>query len=146
MFGQDFFRNATNWVEAWIVTGDYSLMEGTPEGADKIVHIGPDGHKGGPYPKRRQNADETIFFFGIDPANLNDLGGHVEFHLGEGEDEQIFEFDEPRGVFIPKGVRFGPIFITGVYRNMMVFDVLSTASRTDAATVNDFDYVAAERL
>jgi len=146
MFGQEFFQAATNWVESWIVTGEITLMEGTPEGAEKIIHIGPDGHKGGPYPKRRLNADETFFFFGADPTDMNCLGGHVEFHLGEGEEKQIFEFDEPRAIYIPRGVRYGPIFFTGVYRNILVFQVLSLPSRADSETINDFDYITARKI
>jgi hypothetical protein len=145
MFGRDYFRDAKHWVEICTVTGNYKMMEGTPKGAEKIVHIGPDGHKGGPYPKKRRKADEMMFFYGTDPDNPNDLGAHVEFHLGEGEDEQVFEFDRPRCVFIPKGVRHGPIYITRFHRNLIIFDVLTAPTRAAAGTENDFTFIAEEK-
>ena len=37
---------------------------GTPQGAAKIIHVGPDGHRGGPYPKYHRNADNLMFFSG----------------------------------------------------------------------------------
>lgn len=145
MFGKDNFKDATNWVEITTVTGDFMMMEGTPKGAKKVIHIGLDGHKGGPYPKYHRKADKIMFFYGTDPNNLNDLGAHVEFHLGEGKEEEVFEFDEPRCVFIPKGVRHGPIYITKFRRNLIIFDVLVAPTRAAADIVTDFDYIAEER-
>ena len=142
MFGQDHFRDANHWVEITTVTGNFMMMEGTPKGAEKIIHIGPNGHKGGPYPKYNNNADKTMFFYGTDPSNLNDLGAHVEFHLGEGEDEEVFEFDEPRCVFIPKGVRHGPIYVSQFRRNLIIFSDLAAPTREAADIVTDFDYIA----
>jgi hypothetical protein len=144
MFGQDYFKDATNWVEITTVTGNFMMMEGTPKSAEKIIHVGPDGHKGGPYPKWNRNADKMMFFSGTDSTNLNDLGAQVEFHLGEGEDEEVFEFDEPRCVFIPKGVRHGPIYVTKFRRNLIIFAVLAAPTREAAGIVTDFDYIADE--
>ena len=134
MFGQDHLKDATNWVELTTVTGNFMMMEGTPKGVEKIIHIGPDGHQGGPYPKYNLSADKTMIFYGTDPDNLDDLGAHVEFHLGEEDDEEVFEFDEPRCVFIPKGVRHGPIYVTQFRRNVIIFSVLAVPmSRAPAA-------------
>jgi hypothetical protein len=144
MFGQDHFEQAGHWVEMWMVTGNNMLMQGTPKAAEQIIHIGPDGHRGGPYPKYHRNADNLMFFYGTDPNDFNDLGAHVEFHLGEGEDEEVFEFDEPRCVFVPKGVRHGPMYVTNFRRNLIVFDVLTAPTRQAAGTENDFSYAADE--
>lgn len=144
MFGQDCFQGAPNWVEMMTITGDFMMMEGTPKSAEKIVHVGPDGHKGGPYPKWAQHADKMMFFYGTDPDHTDDLGAHVEFHLGEGKDEEVLEFDEPRCVYIPKGLRHGPVYITGHHRNLTVITVLTTPTREAAGIVTDFDYVADE--
>ena len=144
MFGQDHFKDATSWVEIMTVTGNFMMMEGTSKGSEKIVHVGPDGHKGGPYPKWNHNADKMMFFSGTDPENLDDLGAHVEFHLGEGKNEEVFEFDGPRCIFIPKGVRHGPIYITRFRRNLNIFSVLGAPTREAAGIVVDFDYIADE--
>jgi len=145
MFGQDFFKEATNWVEITTVTGNHMMMEGTPEGTEKIIHVGADGHRGGPYPKWHHNTDKMVFFYGTDPDDLDHLGAHVEFHLGEGEDEEVFEFDSPRCVYIPKGVRHGPIYITRFQRNLIMFVVLAAPTREAAGIVTDFEYIADEK-
>ena len=144
MFGQDHFKGAEHWVEIWTVSGNHMMMQGTPKGNEPIIHIGPDGHRGGPYPKYHHNADNMMFFYGTDPEHMNDLGAHVEFHLGEGEDEEVFEFDQPRCIFIPKGVRHGPLYVTRFRRNFVIMDILTAPTRLAAGTDNDFDYVADE--
>jgi hypothetical protein len=140
MFGRDHVAAASNWVEIWTVTGDHSLMAGTPAGADKIVHVGPDGHRGGPYPKYHTVTDNVMIFYGTDPANPRDLGAHVEFHLGEGDDEQVLHFDEPRSIYIPRGVRHYPMVVTGFRRAFIVVDILNSPTRGEAGTETDFSY------
>ena len=145
MFGQDHFKDATHWVEIWTVTDSHMMMQGTPRGAEPIIHVGPDGHRGGPYPKYHHNADNMMFFYGTDPIHQQDLGAHVEFHLGEGENEEVFEFEKPRCIFIPKGVRHGPLYVTNFRRNFIIVDILTAPTRLAAGTDNDFDYVADDR-
>lgn len=142
MFGQDYFPAATHWVEIWHVTGEHTMMPGTPAGAEKIIHLGPDGHQGGPYPKYHHNADNLMFFTGTDPENPRDLGAHVEFHLGEGDAEQVFHFDEPRAIVVPAGVRHFPMVVTGFRRPFTIVDILTAPTRTAAGTETDFSYVA----
>ena len=144
MFGRDHFPGANHWVEIWTVTGNHAMMEGTPKGAEQIIHVGPDGHRGGPYPKYHHNADNLMFFCGTDPGQINDLGACVEFHLGEGSEEEVFRFNEPRAIFIPKGVRHGPLYVTEFRRNFMIMDLLTAPTRTAAGTETDFSYVADE--
>jgi hypothetical protein len=144
MFGQEHFQASPFWVEIWTVTGKTMLMQGTPKGTEQIFHFGADGHRGGPYPKYHHNADNIMVFAGTDPRNMKDLGAHVEFHVGEGDEEKIFEFDEPRTIFIPKGVRHGPLYVTNFRRNFTIFDLLTAPTRKAAGTDNDFSYVADE--
>jgi hypothetical protein len=145
MYGRDYYLGADQWVEIWTVTGEHTMMPGTAPGEEQIVHLGPDGHRGGPYPKYHHAADNLMFFYGTDPDNPEDLGAHVEFHLGEGASEQVFRFGEPRCIVIPKGVRHFPMIVTEFRRNFVIFDVLLAPTRQAAGTETDFSYVRDDR-
>jgi len=138
--GQEFFAEAPNMVEFMPFTGNYMMMNGFPRDFEQKIYDMGD-HKGGPYPKYNYGCDKTMFFFGTDPKNMNDLGAHIEFHLGEGEDEEVFEFDEPRAVFIPKGVRYGPIYVTRFRRLCVLINVYTVNSKEKAKIVNDWSFV-----
>jgi hypothetical protein len=45
-------------------------------------------------------------------------------------------------VFIPKGLRHGPVFVSNFRRNLIIFTVLTTPTREAAGIVTDFDYTA----
>lgn len=51
------------------------------------------------------NYDEIILFLGGDPQNPEDLGADIEFYLGG----QALTFDTTSTVFIPRGLRHGPL-------------------------------------
>jgi hypothetical protein len=142
MYGQDYVPTAHQWVEIWMVTGNHTMMPGTRSGAEKIIHIGPDGHRGGPYPKYHHKAENLMFFTGTDPDHVRDLGAHVEFHLGEGAQQQVFHFEEPRCILIPQGVRHFPMIVSAFRRPFVITDILMAPTRTAAGTQTDFTYVA----
>jgi hypothetical protein len=142
MFGSEVHPGVGQWVEIWTVTGEHTMMPGTPAGAEKIVHVGPDGHRGGPYPKYHHDADNLMFFYGTDPDDEMDLGAHVEFHLGEGENEQVHHFDTPRCIVIPRGMRHFPMKVTEFRRPFVIVDLLTAPTRRAAGTATDFTYVS----
>jgi hypothetical protein len=142
LFDREYFKDTPYFVEILTITGNVSMMQGTPKGSEKVVHIMSGGFKGGPYPKTNRKADEMLFFYGTDSNNLNDLGAHVEFHLGKGNDEEVFEFDEPRCVFVPRGVRHGPLYFTQFHRNFIIFDLITAPTRLAADQVTDFSFTA----
>jgi hypothetical protein len=149
IFGQEFvdqpyFEATPVLTEIMSITGNYMMMSGFPAGFERKVYTMRDGHKGGPFPKYNMGADKLMIFAGSDPEDLTDLGAHVEFHLGEGADESVFEFDQPRAVFVPRGVRHGPVYITRFRRNLTMFVVLTQPSKAAADIVNDWDYVGDE--
>jgi hypothetical protein len=82
-----------------------------------------------------------MFFAGTDPEHPRDLGAQVEFHLGEGAQAQVFRFDEPRCIVIPRGVRHFPMIVTGWRRPFMITDILTAPTRTAAGTETDFSFV-----
>ena len=59
--------------------------------------------------------DQYLSFYGGDMRNMLDLGGEVEFTLGEeGEELETFIFTKPFMVHIPPGVRHCPLRYTRV--------------------------------
>jgi hypothetical protein len=83
-----------------------------------------------------------MFFSGTDPEHLRDLGAHVEFHLGEGAQQQVFHFEEPRCILIPQGVRHFPMIVSAFRRPFVITDILMAPTRAAAGTQTDFTYVA----
>lgn len=141
-FGKECFEDAPGFVDLLTFTGNHIWLEGTPEGAPKNVAImGPDNHKGGPYPKWHRNCDAMFFFYGLDPDNITDLGATIEFHIGEGEDEQALIFSEPKVVFVPKNVRFGPMYVTDFRHPFMEMCYHTAPSRPECGIENDYDFV-----
>ncbi len=53
--------------------------------------------------------NETQVFFGTDPKHPNDLGGEVEYWLGEGEDAEQYFFTKRTILHLPAGLMHGPI-------------------------------------
>lgn len=142
--GQDYLPDAPNMVEFMPITGNYMMMNGFPNGIERKIYDMGD-HKGGPYPKYNHGCDKTMLFFGTDTNNMNDLGAHIEFHLGEGDDEEIFEFNEPRSIYIPKGVRYGPIYITKFHRVVLLVNVYTVNTKEAADIVNDWKFIGDDR-
>ncbi|MDR1533469.1 MAG: hypothetical protein LBS62_15035 [Clostridiales bacterium] len=138
--GQQYLKEAPNMVEILHITGNYMMNNGFPSGFQKRTYNMGD-HKGGPYPKYNRGCDKTMIFYGTNSDNMRDLGAHIEFHLGEGADEEVFSFDEPRSIFIPQNVRYGPIYITKFRSALFVLNVYTVNSKAEAQVENDFDFV-----
>lgn len=138
--GQEYLKEAPNMMEMLMITGNYMMMNGFPAGFERKQYNMGD-HKGGPYPKYNMNCDKTMVFCGTNAEDMRDLGAHIEFHLGEGEEEEVFEFDEPRAVFIPKGLRYGPIYITNFHSNLLVINAYTVNTKKEADIVNAWDYI-----
>jgi hypothetical protein len=144
--GKYAFKDATCFVITKIITGNHMMMNGYPsKGAEKTIHTFVDGHTGGPYPRWHYGANNMYFFYSTDPNNLNDLGAHVEFHMGEGEDKEVFEFDEPRCIFVPKGVKHGPLYVTKFHRNFIIVDMFDVPDRNGCDSVDDYKFVGDDK-
>ncbi len=138
IFGQE-YRYQTEYFQGTPCLVEYlPILAGGPKGAKsdwapKEVFVKPnverDGHKGGPFQQTRHEADLMTFFLGTDPEHPDDLGGHIEYHIGTGEDEEVYEFDEPTCIFIPKGVPNCPVVITDVRRWFMQINILTQPSK-----------------
>ena len=117
--GQAYLKEAPNMVEFMPITGNYMMMNGFPQGFERKIYDMGD-HKGGPYPKYNHGCDKTMLFFGTGTEDMNDLGAQIEFHLGEGEDEEVFVFDQPRAIFVPRGVRCRRRFVGDLCNGAMI--------------------------
>jgi hypothetical protein len=52
-----------------------------------------------------RNFDEIVLHIGGDPKNPEDLGGDMEFYVGG----QPLNFSATAGLFIPRGLKHGPL-------------------------------------
>ena len=67
--------------------------------------------------------DQFLSFFGGDMHNMLELGGEVEFSMGEeGRELETFVFTKPFMVHIPPGMRHCPLRYTKVYDPMRTDD------------------------
>jgi hypothetical protein len=66
--------------------------------------------------------DEYLFFGGLNPDNLADLGGEVEFWMG-GEQHII---TKSTAVFIPRGVYHCPLYMRKVDRPFLFMGIANT--------------------
>lgn len=62
---------------------------------DPNPHIGEHSH----------DYDEIILHLGVDPNNPEDLGGEIEISVGG----QPFLINSTSGIYVPKGVKHGPL-------------------------------------
>jgi hypothetical protein len=62
---------------------------------DPNPHIGEHTH----------DYDEIVIHLGIDPNDPEDLGGEIEFYM----DGEPLIIDKTSSVFVPKGVKHGPL-------------------------------------
>ena len=148
VYGAEWYDNVPIYVELYTIIGNHLQFQGIPKGQQKIITYKradngmADGHVGGPYPKWNRDCEEMVFFYGTDPDNPMDLGATVEFHLGEGEDEEVFTFDTPKCVFIPCNVKYGPIYIYNHHRNLVEAMVLTQGTRVACQTCSDLEFTA----
>lgn len=68
--------------------------------------------------------DEIFLFIGADPENASDLGGDVEFWIGEGKEAEKYAFNEPTGIFVPKNVVHLPVYFSNVRKPFFMVPML----------------------
>ena len=69
---------------------------------------------------------EIFCAWGTDPENIRDLGGEIEFWLGERETLGNVVLTEPGAIYVPKGVAHFPVFFRNV-RRPILFPVFAPA-------------------
>lgn len=143
-YGAENFKDAPYHVNITYIKGNTILMPGTDKGEEKPVWKDDAMFNGynGPYPQYCMEADRYVFFFGTNVKDLKELGGHVKCMIGDDlrDAEETFEFDEPKCVYIPQGVRFGPVDVSGFKQDIVMVDVIVAPTMKAAKVVPDFTY------
>jgi mannose-6-phosphate isomerase-like protein (cupin superfamily) len=70
-------------------------------------------------PPHTHNCDEIFMFMGTDPQNKEDLGGEIEFWMGEGKETEIVKLTTSGLIFVPKGLLHLPVFFKNVKRPLL---------------------------
>ncbi len=62
---------------------------------------------------------EIVLLIGSDPKNLRDLGGEVEWGMGEGEGAETFVLTSTTAIYVPKWLPHGPLIFNRVDRPIL---------------------------
>lgn len=70
------------------------------------------------------DCDEIWLFFGTNPKDNKDLGGEIEFWIGEGDEAEKYTITEPYAVNVPAGVVHCPVYYKTVERPIVSVPIL----------------------
>jgi hypothetical protein len=62
---------------------------------------------------------EIVLLIGSDPKNQRDLGGEVEWGMGEGDDAETFTLTSTTAIYVPGGVPHAPLVYKRVDRPIL---------------------------
>ena len=108
---------ANNLVNAANSMIEYALISG-----DHQVGIGNNL-----VPTHKHDYDEIFIFAGTNPDDVSDLGGEVEFWIGEGADFEKILFKSSSAIFVPRGTAHFPMIFRNVKRPIMHIVVMPEA-------------------
>jgi len=74
-------------------------------------------------PPHSHKFDELFVFLGGNSKDPDDLGGDVEFWLGEKEDTEKYHFSTSTSIFVPRGLVHLPMIFTNVKRPFLLVTV-----------------------
>jgi len=122
MFDRTIYPGANIWVEIFHVYAGGTgvgipllepplIMDIKMDGVDTSEMAKGGGHA--------HDFDELFLFFGTDPHDTLNLGGEVEFWLGEGDEAEKFVSTKPMGAWVPGGVVHNPVYFRRVDRPIM---------------------------
>ena len=95
----------------------------------------------------KHTVPEIFAFFGTNVDDPSDLGGEIEFGIGEGDEAECYTFTEPTFVFLPPGVVHQPTWAKNVRSTIVCLDIL-LAPDINIQPVNVYpkDYVGPDRF
>ena len=62
---------------------------------------------------------EIVLLVGSNPKNLRDLGGEIEWWMGEGKDAEKFVLTSTTTIYVPKGLVHGPLIFKRVEKPIL---------------------------
>jgi hypothetical protein len=80
-------------------------------------------------PAHKHDYDEIFIFAGTDPNDVSDLGGEVEFWIGEGKDFEKVIFNTSSSIFMPRGTAHFPLIFRNVKRPILHIVVMPDAKQ-----------------
>jgi len=124
MFDKNIYPKATLWVEIFHVYAAGSGI-GLP-GLEPVMLNGGmvGGSEGGGH---AHNFDELFLYFGLDPHDTLNLGGEVEFWLGEGDEAEKFVTTKATAAWVPGGVVHNPQYFRRVDRPFLMVVIALTS-------------------
>jgi len=123
MFDKNIYPEAKIWVEIFHVYAAGSGI-GLP-GLEPVMLPGgmAGGSEGGGH---AHNFDELFLYFGLDPHDTLNLGGEVEFWLGEGDEAEKFVTTRATAAWVPAGVVHNPQYFRKVDRPFLMVVIALT--------------------
>jgi hypothetical protein len=119
-FDKRVFKGATHHIEAFIV---YAPGAGFAYDGALLSTVG--GRELRDLPMVLP-FDEFSLYIGTDPQDPTDLGGEVEYWLGEGEAAEKYIITRSSCIFIPAGLVHGPIYFRKVDRPFLHMVIITT--------------------
>ena len=99
------------------VKGSNQFLEVVWIWAEGAAAINPDR------PPHSHEFDEVFVFLGGNSEDPDDLGGEVDFWLGEGEDTEKYTFTTSTSIFVPRGLVHLPMIFKNVKRPFLLVTV-----------------------
>jgi hypothetical protein len=112
---RDLLKDSNVGFEYGIISGDQII------GADPV----PAAKGGGLGPHKDIGHDHLFCFLGTNPDNPADLGGEVEFWLGEGKELDKVIVNTPSSIYVPEGLAMFPMLWRKVKRPIIMCVVAS---------------------
>jgi hypothetical protein len=123
MFDKTTYPGAKIWVEIFHVYAAGSGI-GLPTLEPVIIKGGAVG--GGEGGGHAHDFDELFLFIGLDPHDTLNLGGEVEFWLGEGDEAERFITTKATAEWVPAGVVHNPHYFRRVDRPFLMVVIAMT--------------------
>lgn len=124
MFDKNIYPGATIWVEIFHVFAAGAGI-GIPSLEPHLFSGGmAGGNEGGGH---AHDFDELFLFIGLDPHDTLNLGGEVEFWLGEGDEAEKFVTTKAISEWVPAGVIHNPHYFRKVDRPFLMVVIAMTS-------------------
>jgi hypothetical protein len=115
-----------------LVPDAYSIVEYGITSADMAM-----GLKGQlVQPHKHLTYEEMFMFIGTNPDNVSDLGGEVDFWIGEGDNLEKITFKEPGCIYIPKGTAHFPMAFRNVKRPIIQVVIMPRIAKRETTPIN----------